>query len=305
MVSEEFKILVADDSPLYTKLIQRTLSPERHTLLFATNGAEAIDLFSEHQPGLVITDWMMPKIDGLQLCRSIRSSFPQVHSYLMLLTSNSEKDNVIAGLKAGADDYLTKPFHAGELVARVGVGRRMVELQREIQAKNRLLEEMALTDSLTSLPNRRAIDVWAPRQLSAAVRYGFQMWVSMADLDFFKKINDGYGHSAGDAVLQSFAGILKRNIRSSDICGRVGGEEFLLVLTHIERGDVGVVIERIRRALEEQEFSFQGKTIHATASFGVAGFETAKPPDFVSLVASADAALYCAKQKGRNRLEFR
>jgi two-component system cell cycle response regulator len=248
---------------------------------------------------------MMPKVDGLELCLNIRSSFPQVHSYLMLLTSNAEKDNVIAGLEAGADDYLTKPFHAGELLARVGVGRRMVELQREIQSKNRLLEEMALTDSLTGLPNRRAIDVWAPRQLNAAVRYGFEMWVSMADLDFFKKINDGYGHSAGDAVLQSFAEILRRNIRSSDICGRVGGEEFLLVLTHLTKKNVGVAIERIRRDLQEQEFSFQGKTIHATASFGVAGFEMANPSDFVSLVAGADAALYSAKQKGRNRLEFR
>lgn len=305
MFGQEFKILVADDSLIYTKLIHQTLLSDRHTLLFARNGSEAIDLFAEHQPSLVITDWMMPKVDGLELCRNIRSSFPQVHSYLMLLTSNAEKDNVIAGLRAGADDYLTKPFHAGELVARVGVGRRMVELQREIQAKNRLLEEMALTDSLTGLPNRRAIDVCAPRQLNAAVRYGFEMWVAMADLDFFKKINDGYGHSAGDAVLQSFAEILKRNIRSSDICGRVGGEEFLLVLTHLTKRDVGVVIERIRRDLQEQEFSFQGKTIHATASFGVAGFETANPSDFVSLVAGADAALYSAKQKGRNRLEFR
>jgi two-component system cell cycle response regulator len=304
MSGEEFKILVADDSALYTRLVKETLSSQACSLLFAKDGCEALELFAEHKPPLVITDWVMPKVDGLELCRRIRADFPEVYSYLMLLTSNDEKESVVAGLQAGADDYLSKPFHPGELVARVGVGRRVIELQREIQSKNRQLEAMALTDSLTGLPNRRAIDAWAPRQISAAARYGFPLWIAMADLDFFKKINDGYGHNAGDIVLQGFAEILRRNTRASDICGRVGGEEFLVGLTHVERKDVGGVIERIRRTLEEQEFSFQGKIIHATASFGVAGLHGEKLADFASLVARADAALYSAKQKGRNRVEF-
>src|SRR5256714_238975 len=270
MSGAEFKILVADDSPIYIMLVKESLSSQPCTLLLAKNGCEAIDLFAEHKPAMVITDWVMPKVDGLELCRRIRAEFPEVYSYSMLLTSNEEKESVIAGLEAGADDYLSKPFHAGELVARVRVGRRVVELHRQIQAKNRQLEEMALTDSLTGLANRRAIDVWAPRQLSAAARYGFSLWVAMADLDFFKKINDEYGHHAGDIVLQGFAEILRRNTRSSDICGRVGGEEFLVALTHVERNNAGGVIERIRRTIEQQEFSFQGKIIHATASFGVA-----------------------------------
>jgi diguanylate cyclase (GGDEF)-like protein len=304
MPGDEFKILVAEDSALYTVLLKESLSSQPYTLLFAKNGCEAIELFAEHKPPLVITDWVMPKLDGLQLCRRIRADFPEIYSYLMLLTSNDEKDSVIAGLEAGADDYLSKPFHAGELLARVRVGRRMVDLQREIQSKNRQLEAMALTDSLTGLPNRRAIDVWAPRALSAAARYGFSLWVAMADLDFFKNINDEYGHNAGDIVLQGFAEILRRNTRASDICGRVGGEEFVLALTHVERKDVGGVIERIRQTLEVREFSFQGKIIHATGSFGVAGFEGEKLADFASLVVRADAALYSAKQKGRNRVEF-
>lgn len=304
MPGDEFKILVADDSALYTKLVKESLSSQPCTLLFAKNGCEAIELFAEHKPAMVITDWVMPKIDGLELCRRIRAEFSEVYSYLMLLTSNDEKESVIAGLEAGADDYLSKPFHSGELVARVRVGRRVVELHRQIQAKNRQLEAMALTDSLTGLPNRRAIDVWAPRELSAAARYGFSLWVAMADVDFFKKINDQYGHNGGDIVLQGFAEILRRNTRSSDICGRIGGEEFVLALTHAERKDVGGVIERIRRTLEQREFSFQGKIIHATASFGVAGFQGEKLADFASLVARADAALYSAKQKGRNGIEF-
>jgi two-component system cell cycle response regulator len=304
MPGDEFKILVAEDSAFYTVLLKESLSSQPYTLLFAKNGREAIELFAEHKPPLVITDWVMPKLDGLQLCRRIRADFPEVYSYLMLLTSNDEKESVIAGLEAGADDYLSKPFHAGELVARVGVGRRMVDLQREIQSKNRQLEAMALTDSLTCLPNRRAIDVWAPRELSAAATYGFSLWVAMADLDFFKKINDEHGHNAGDIVLQGFAEILRRNTRASDICGRVGGEEFVLALTHVARKDVGGVIERIRQTLEVQEFSFRGKIIHATASFGVAGFEGEKLADFAYLLTRADAALYSAKQKGRNRVEF-
>ena len=304
MSSDDCKILVADDSPIYTLLVKRTLAPEPCRLLFAKDGCEALSLFAEHQPPLVITDWVMPKMDGLELCRRIRADFSQVFSYLMLLTSNDEKESVVAGLRAGADDYLSKPFHAGELLARVGVGRRMVELHRQIQAKNRQLEELALTDSLTGVPNRRAIDVWASRQLSAAVRYGFPMWVVMADLDFFKKVNDSFGHSAGDAVLQGFAEILITNTRASDICGRIGGEEFLLVLTHVDYNNMGPVMERIRRSVEEREFCFQGKVIHVTASFGVAGLDPKHPADFASLIATADAALYSAKKNGRNRVEF-
>jgi diguanylate cyclase (GGDEF)-like protein len=129
------------------------------------------------------------------------------------------------------------------------------------------------------------------------------MWVVMADLDFFKKINDTYGHGGGDTVLHGFAEILKKNTRSSDICGRVGGEEFLLALTHVEQKNVGSVLERIRLNVEQQEFSFQGKIIRVTASLGVAGLDPENPADFASLIASADAALYSAKRNGRNRVE--
>jgi two-component system, cell cycle response regulator len=146
----------------------------------------------------------MLDISGIELCQRIRRDFQQFYAYIILLTSNTEKEKVIEGLAAGADDYLTKPFHPGELLARVGVGCRIVELHHQLQVKNRLLEELALTDALTGLPNRRAIDEWASRQLSAAARHNFPIWVVMADLDHFKKINDTHGHEAGDTVLKSF-----------------------------------------------------------------------------------------------------
>jgi diguanylate cyclase (GGDEF)-like protein len=302
--SQPFKVLAVDDSAIYRKLVEQSLSAERCALLFAKNGREALDLFAEHQPAVVITDWSMPDISGLDICRRIRQDFQDFHSHLILLTSNTEKEQVVQGLAAGADDYLTKPFHSGELAARVEVGRRIVDLHREIQAKNRLLEEMALTDALTDLPNRRAVEVWASRQLNAAARHDFPFWVVMADLDHFKSINDTYGHDTGDIVLKTFAEILKTHTRQSGICARLGGEEFLVMMTHSDRESTQSAAERIRKQFEVTKFAFANHTLRATASFGIAGFRGTKPPDWNVLVALADTALYAAKRKGRNRIEF-
>ena len=299
-----FKVLAVDDSPMYRKLVEEALSTEKYPVLFAKNGREAIEVLAEHEPALVITDWTMPDITGLELCRHIRSELHNEYTYIILVTSNSDKEQVIEGLAAGADDYLTKPFHSGELVARVGVGRRIIELHRQVEAKNRQLEELALTDSLTGLPNRRAIEFWAVRQLSAAARHGFPLWVAMADLDHFKGINDTYGHDAGDTILKGFSEILTANTRQSNLCGRLGGEEFVLILTHADRQQAGIAIERLRERVEKEQFKVQGRVVSVTASFGVAGFRGNQAPQFSVLLSRADAALYEAKGKGRNRVEF-
>jgi diguanylate cyclase (GGDEF)-like protein len=301
---QPFTVLAVDDSAIYRKLLEQSLSQDRYDVLFAKNGREALDLFAEHQPAVVITDWSMPDISGLELCRIIRRDFQGFHSHLILLTSNSDKEQIVEGLAAGADDYLTKPFHPGELVARIAVGFRMVELHREIQAKSRLLEEMALTDALTGLPNRRAVDVWASRELSAAARHDFSFWVVLADLDLFKKVNDTYGHDAGDTVLKTFTEILKTHTRQSDICARLGGEEFLVMMTHSDRDGTKTAVERIRQQFENTTFTFGNSTVTATASFGIVGFRGTNPPGWNALVECADAALYAAKRKGRNRIEF-
>ena len=302
--TQPFKILAVDDSAIFRKLVEHSLSGERYSVLFAKDGREALGLFAEHQPAVVITDWDMPDIGGLELCRRIRREFQGFYSHLILLSSNTDKEQVVEGLAAGADDYLTKPFHAAELVARVEVGRRIVHLHRQVQAKNRLLEEMALTDALTGLPNRRALDVWAPRQLSAAARHDFSIWVVMADFDLFKKVNDTYGHDAGDTVLKSFAEILIANTRQSNFCARFGGEEFLVILSHTDKEGTKTAVERIRKQFESTKFAFGNSTVTATASFGIAGFRGTQPPDLNALVARADTALYAAKHKGRNRIEF-
>jgi len=298
-----FKIVVADDSPISRKLVERTLSQEECTVLFAKNGREALETLVQHQPSVVITDWEMPDLTGLELCREIRRD-QNSYIYIILLTSHTEKDQIIEGLAAGADDYLTKPFHPGELLARVAVGRRIAGLHQQIQAKNRQLEELALTDTLTGLPNRRALEHWAKRELSGAARHGFQFWAVMADLDRFKSINDNYGHEAGDLVIKKFADVLRANTRASNMCSRIGGEEFLLVLTHTDADQTRVVVDRIRQALEQYVFTFGSAHANVTASFGISGFSGKLVPDFSALLNQADRALYSAKNLGRNRVEI-
>lgn len=300
----QIKVLVADDSAVSRKLVEHTLSGKQYSLVFAKSGRETLELFAEHDPALVIVDWIMPDLTGIEICKHIRSRSKASYTYIILLTGKTEKESVVEGLAAGADDYLTKPFHREELIARVGVGIRIVELQREIEAKNLLLKELALTDALTALPNRRAIEDWATRQLSGAARYGFPFWVVLADLDHFKTVNDTHGHDAGDTVLKTFSEILKRNSRRSDICGRIGGEEFLFILTHATEENTKGVVDRVREELEATKFNFDGHTLTVTASFGIAGFVGTQAPDFNRLVAQADAALYSAKRRGRNRVEI-
>jgi two-component system, cell cycle response regulator len=297
-------ILVADDSPVYRKLVEQAVSENAGTVCFANTGREAIEIVERVHPAIVITDWVMPDLTGIELCQKIRADRNAAYTYIILLTSNAEKENVVKGLSAGADDYLTKPFHRDELLARVRVGERLIELHRQIEAKNRELEELALTDSLTGLPNRRAVESWAPRLLSGAARHGFPFWVVAIDLDHFKSINDRFGHEAGDTVLKRFAEILKWNGRKSDICGRTGGEEFLQIVTHAKQAGILLVMERIRQQLTSEKFLLNGTEVTITASFGAAGFCGKTAPEFAELVKQADAALYRAKHLGRNRVEI-
>jgi len=298
-------VLVVDDSPFSRKLLEHALSGDSsYSLRFAENGNEALQLFKEHRPAIVITDWMLPDCSGPELCQRIRADSSSSYTYIVLLTSMTEKEDIVKGLSSGADDYLTKPFDRGELLARVGVGRRMIDLHREIDAKNKLLEEMAHTDSLTGLPNRRAIEDWANRQLRGAARHGYSLWVVHADLDNFKIINDSHGHEAGDEVLRGFASILKENTRASDISGRMGGDEFLVVLTHVQKDQIQLTVERLRARFAANKFTFNGESIAVTASFGACGFQGKQPPEFASLVHQADNALYDAKRAGRNQIKI-
>ena len=302
--SDGFKVLVVDDSAVSRKYVEQILRGHCE-LLFAEDAARGLELVAEFQPHLVITDWNMPDSSGIELCRQIRAEAQDPgasYTYLILLTGNRDKQQVVEGLSAGADDYLVKPCDPDELMARVDVGRRFVNMHQQIEAKNRLLEELALTDPLTGLANRRAVEDWATRQLSGASRHHFSLWMVLCDLDNFKAVNDTYGHAAGDAVIRQFAGILRRNTRRSNICARVGGEEFMLILTHADHEAVNILVERVRSQCEGMEFLSGDAKIRVTASFGTAGFQGSVPPSFEDLAKLADAALYAAKREGRNRV---
>jgi two-component system cell cycle response regulator len=299
------KVLVVDDSAVARKSVEQALFGQPYHLFFATTGRQAIELFLKHHPSIVIMDWMMPDLNGVAICRRMRSSSSDSYTHIIMLTGKTDKMSVVEGLRAGADDYLTKPFHEEELLARVGVGLRTVELHRQIEAKNKKLEKLALTDALTDLPNRRAIEEWGVREVSGAARHDYPLWVIVADLDRFKQVNDTFGHNAGDEVLKTFAKILKAHTRRSDICGRLGGEEFMVVMTHTTAKDVQKAMERIREEFETTSLNFGGCNILATASFGIAGFDAGEAkPAFNDLVSRADAALYSAKRHGRNRVEI-
>lgn len=295
-----YKVLVVDDSPVYRKLVEQILSSETYSLLFACDAAEALRLFEEHSPSIVIADWILPDFSGIELCRKIRSDTSHQYTYIIVMTGNHEKGNLVKGLEAGADDYVAKPFDHGEMLARVGVGRRIIDLHRELEAKSRKLEEAARTDPLTSLPNRRAIEEWAGRQLCGSARHGFPLWVVLGDIDSFKTINDTFGHDAGDVVLKTFADMLQKNTRAADICGRLGGDEFVMVVTHVESGKIEETVNRLRERFAELSFPLQGQSVRVTASFGVSGVLDHGVHEYGSLLRKADQMLYEAKREGRN-----
>jgi diguanylate cyclase (GGDEF)-like protein len=296
----KYEILVVDDSPVYRKLVEQILANQPFSLLFARNGQEALELYRKHAPCLVITDWMMPDLSGPELCQQIRADRSETYTYLIVMTSSTEKGNVVKALEAGADDYLTKPFDPGEMLARIGVGRRIIDLNRELALQRIELEEAARTDPLTGLPNRRAIEDWASRQLRGSARHGFPFWVVLGDIDCFKSVNDTFGHDAGDIVLKTFADLLKKNTRASDMCARLGGDEFLMVLTHVPGENIEATINRFREQFAVLSFPFKGKSVSVTASFGVFGTHGKDYQEFATIVRKADQLLYEAKRSGRN-----
>ena len=300
-LSSSYRVLVVDDSPIYRTVFEKILTGDKYFVSYATNGEEAARLYNETAPNIVITDWTMPDFSGLEFCQRVRAdSTTSSYTYIILMTGNTDKAGVVKGLEAGADDYLVKPFDSSEMLARIGVGCRIVDMHRQLENKSAELAEVARTDVLTGLPNRRAIEEWANRQLKGAARHGFPIWVVLSDLDGFKEINDTFGHEAGDTVLRTFANTLKKLTRISDMCGRLGGDEFLIVISHVSATNIDLAINRFREMFGALSFPFAGKSVSITATFGVAGTESGNLQDFDALVRKADEMLYEAKRDGRN-----
>ena len=304
-----YPILLAEDDPISRRLFEKILVKEGFTVTTVENGRKALDLFRQRFFPIVLTDWQMPVMEGPELCRAIREENPDRYVFIIMLTSKGSKDDIISGLSAGADDYLTKPAHYAELVARIKTGIRILELEKSLKAAADEIHLLSITDPLTGIYNRGYINERLPQEIHRASRYGHEFSLLMCDIDHFKKVNDTYGHLAGDAVLKEFVCCLTTVIRQQvDWAGRYGGEEFIVVLPETDQAGAVVVAERLRVTIQKCETQIEGRTISITASFGVTGFSPRDWKEHVKpevLLQQADLLLYEAKQAGRDQVKGR
>jgi two-component system, cell cycle response regulator len=298
-----FSVLVADDDDVSRKRLESVLRKHHYTVVSARDGQEAWDALEQPDaPRLTILDWMMPGMDGAEICRRLRATKREPYTYVMLLTGKDAKADLVEGLESGADDYLTKPFNTQELEVRLRAGRRIVELQRELITAREEMRYLAMHDRLTTLYNRTAMDEVLTREVGRSLRSGAPLSVAMIDLDFFKKVNDTFGHAGGDAVLQQAAQRFKHAARVYDVVGRFGGEEFCAVFPACDAEGASVVAERFRAALEASPVMFGKHSIPVTCSVGVCTALVGHEFDARALLVSADRGLYDAKHSGRNRV---
>ncbi len=298
-------VLIAEDDPIFRHVLQSWLQRWNYRVIALDNGLDAWNVLRmEGSPPMAILDWMMPAMDGIEVCRKIRSLQRGPYKYVLLLTAKDDKQDVVAGLEAGADDYLTKPFNVDELRGRVRSGKRILELQAALLHAKDALQFEASHDRLTSLWNRGAIMDLLEKEVQRRRRTQDPLGVIMADLDHFKSINDSHGHLVGDAVLQEAARRLASGVRGYDMVGRYGGEEFLIVLPGCSVSDLIVTAERFRRSVAEQPFDTSAGPLVVTLSLGVAseGPDSQEQSSCQTLLRSADTALYVAKAQGRNRV---
>jgi two-component system, cell cycle response regulator len=299
-------VLVAEDDPISRRILEVRLRQWGYQVIAIDNGFKALDVLeTDEAPELLLLDWMMPGVDGVEICRRIRAMHKRVYRYILLLTARDAKQDLVAGLEAGADDYLTKPFNAEELRARLRAGGRILALQRELISAREQLRFHATHDTLTGTWNRKGIVDFLTQELARANRTRESVGLMMIDLDHFKAVNDTFGHAVGDAVLKEVAARLVKSVRTYDLVGRYGGEEFLVILSNASLSEVHKRAQRLCAVVEETPVQFQSLEVKVTISIGA----TEAPPsqDVLQnrLLHAADLALYQAKKSGRNRVEIR
>ena len=301
-----FPILIVEDDPVSRRLLEKTLIKAGHEFVSVENGRKALEQFKERFFPIVLTDWMMPEMDGLELCRAIRERTSTGYVFTVLLTAKDSKDDIVAGLEAGADDYLTKPVNQAELIARIKTGIRILELERSLKRANAEIRILSITDPLTGCYNRGYMTERLPQEIKRAKRYRHSLSLVLCDIDHFKRVNDTHGHQAGDRILKEFVQWINESIRDGvDWLARYGGEEFLIVVPETDTKGACCVAERLRRILSQRAIEIQGEKIYITASFGVTGLDPDTPDEKISpeaLITQADKCLYQAKQEGRNRV---
>jgi two-component system, cell cycle response regulator len=303
------RVLIAEDSAVARRMIQSVVESIGHECLLAEDGAKAWDLFQASEVDVIISDWIMPEIEGPELCQRVRELAGRPYTYFILLTALEDKQHALAGIRAGADDYLTKPLDIDELQLRLIGAARVTALHRQLAAayaelaeRNRELFAAARVDPLTGLGNRRRLQEDLVALQNRIVRYGHSYAVALCDLDHFKGYNDHHGHQAGDAALAAVGRALIRACREGDGVYRYGGEEFLVLLAEQTPAGAAVAAERIRRVVEALAIPHVANPPSGvmTVSIGIASLQVAEPLDPDQWVKRADAALYAAKAAGRN-----
>jgi two-component system cell cycle response regulator len=298
------EVLLVEDDHSMVRLLQHHLRRGGYNVRVAGSLAEARrHLADPFLSDLILLDRQLPDGDGVTLCQEVRSRNP--HAYILMLTAQSSSAAKLEGFGCGADDYVTKPFQAEELLARIRAGLRIVALQKALLDSNRKLQELSNTDALTGLRNRRFFEQVFPTMFEQARRYWRPLSLAMVDIDHFKAVNDAYGHAAGDTVLKKVAGSIAACTRKSDVVARIGGEEFAIVLPETPLFESLKVAEKIRANVAALETKFEGVTIRAHCSIGVANVPSSRFARQELMVAAADNALYEAKRNGRNRVEMK
>ena len=305
-MKNDFPILIVEDNPVSRKLLEMTLRQADYEVVSAEDGREALALFKERFFPIILTDLEMPEMDGLELCRAIRGNPAEGYVYIFLITARDSKEDIIVGLEAGADDYLTKPFDRSELIARLKTALRVLELEKSLKDAYEKIRLLSITDKLTGCYNRTYMDEYLAKEIARATRYHRPLSLVMADIDYFKRVNDTYGHQAGDLILKNFVLSMREGLRKDvDWIARYGGEEFLMVMPETNFKNAMSSAERLRRIVSESVTSYDGKEIRITASFGVVGFNPSsrtKTIPWEAIIEQADKALYQAKDEGRNRV---
>jgi two-component system cell cycle response regulator len=290
------KILIAEDNIILSRSLVRNISNWGYEIVTARNGAEAWNTILKENVRLAILDWMMPGIDGLSLCRKIRTELPKNKSeyiYIILLTGKNQKEDVIQGLSSGADDYMIKPANLLELKVRLTNGSRIINLEdKQIQ--------LATTDSLTNVWNRRKIFEFFEDELDRGARERNSIGAIMLDIDNFKQINDNFGHSVGDKVISEVAYRLKHSLRRYDKIGRYGGDEMLIVLPNCDQENVTIIMERLRQTICNKKIKTNKGDLDVSISLGGTSFQSLDVISVDNIIENSDKALYQAKRKGRN-----
>lgn len=309
------RIVIIDDDPVNRLILKNQFEAEHHEVTTASDGEQGCILAESVQPHLCVVDWVLPQMNGLDVVRHLRNTPSTSRCYIVMLTAKSKTSDLVQALDIGADDFMSKPICKSELSARLRAAARLISLQTDLDEKieettklnhdlrqmNEQLRQLATTDSLTGLANRRSLLESVEQMWSAWLRYRRPLSLAMIDIDHFKQINDTHGHDIGDKVIQHITQLLSEGIRSEDMLGRYGGEEFALALPFQDSSEAAIGLRRMMANIRETPFVYQGLTLPVTVSMGVAAAAPSMQ-SYMDLFRASDEALYQAKRAGRDQV---